>query len=169
MRNLSHLIMVICCSVHCLIVWANNAEPGYVMPDETIGPMVDVGDYPFWRDYHKTPIEEITPQMWRTTDDIIDGWDWSLPPDTQARQDSLLCVRRSFNTRKTLAGRLPTIMAPINPVVSLWVRWREIEPVEGIYNFVNDIVFNAEGMDYDITVTGQADPAVISFMRIIKL
>lgn len=152
MRKLSHLVMVICCSVHCLIVWANNAESGYVMPDETIGPMVDVGNYPFWRDYHKTPIEEITPQMWRTRDDIIDGWDWSLPPDTQPRQDSLLCVRRSFNTRKTLAGRLPTVMPPINPVVSLWVRWREIEPVEGIYNFeiIKDRMREAEEAGYGV-------------------
>jgi hypothetical protein len=105
------------------------------MHDETIGPMVDVGNYPFWRDYHKTPIEEITPQMWRTRDDIIDGWDWSLPPATQPSQNGLLCVRRSFNTSKTLTGRLPKITAPINPVVSLWVRWREIELEEGTYNF----------------------------------
>ncbi|MFC1760718.1 beta-galactosidase [Planctomycetota bacterium] len=144
MHTLSHLVILLSFSVGSLVVWANNSE--------TIGPIVKKGDYPFWRDYHKTPIEEMIPQVWRTTDDIIDGWDWSLPPAMQPCQNSLLCVRRSFNTNKTLEGRLPTITAPINPVVSLWVRWREIEPVEGAYNFdiIRDRMREAEAAGYGV-------------------
>ena len=138
--------------VALLVVFAITTHALGVANTGPLGPEVDAGDYPFWRDYHKTPIEQMSPQVWRTTDDIIDGWDWSLPPNTQPSPNGLVCVRRSFNTARTLAGRLPRITAPLNPVVSLWVRWREIEPEEGIYCFdiIKDRMHEAEAAGYGV-------------------
>ena len=85
MSMLYHFMIVIGFSTSGVIAWAGNADSRRGGNTETIGPVVETGDYPFWGDYLKTPIEEMTPKVWRTIDDIIDGWDWSLPPDIQPR------------------------------------------------------------------------------------
>ena len=40
-------------------------------------------DYPYWPKYEKTALTDVRPQEWRTADDVIDGWDWSLPPGVE--------------------------------------------------------------------------------------
>ncbi len=89
---------------------------------------VDLSHYRHWPAYEKTPVDKIRPQPWRTQDDIIDGWDWSLPPDVEVKSNSLLCVSRSINS-------LPEVTFPANPVISLWVFWSDLEPEEDEYRF----------------------------------
>lgn len=89
---------------------------------------VDVSQYRHWPAYEKTPIEDIRPQPWRRSDDVIEGWDWSLPPEVAVKDNSLLCVSRSMN-------KLPKVHFSANPVISLWVFWSDLEPEEGDYRF----------------------------------
>jgi hypothetical protein len=89
---------------------------------------VDVSQYRHWPEYRKVSVDQIRPQPWRDIDDVIDGWDWSLPPHVKPKPNSLLCVSRN-------AKRLPQLGFPANPVVSLWVFWSDLEPVEDQYHF----------------------------------
>ena len=89
---------------------------------------IEWGKYSPWPEYKTVPVADIKPQTWRTSDDIIDGWDFSLPPSAGVSDKSLLCVSRN-------ARSLPKVNFPANPVISLWVRWKDLEPKEGQYKF----------------------------------
>lgn len=93
------------------------------------------GNSSFWPEYHKTPLSEIRPQEWIETDHIIDGWDWSLPPHVQPAPSALMAIKRSHHLNRFLDEILEPIDLPINPTVSLWVKWRDLEPEEGTYRF----------------------------------
>ncbi len=72
-----------------------------------------------------TPEEDIvklTP--WRASDDVIDGWDWSLPPGVKpVPYSGLVCSRREWRA------------FPGNKVAHLSATWRQVEPREGAYDF----------------------------------
>ena len=89
---------------------------------------VDVRQYRHWPGYEKHPIESIKPQPWRNVDDVIEGWDWSLPPGLKPADNSLICLSRD-------AHNTPKVSFPANPVVSLWIFWSQLEPEEGVYKF----------------------------------
>ena len=91
--------------------------------------------YPYWGDYHKTPLSEIKKARWIGKDTIIDGWDWSLPDGVKPSEKSKLCIARNFGLGKNKIEHLPEINFPANPVISHWVEWHELEPVEGEINF----------------------------------
>ena len=61
------------------------------------------------------------PAPWRTVDDLVDGWDWSLPPGI--RPTPYCGISR---TRRPLPG---------NRYVAVRSSWRECEPQEGVYDF----------------------------------
>lgn len=61
---------------------------------------------------------------WRTIDDIIDGWDWSLPPGIEPVPYS--GVKYYDRAGRTLPG---------NRIVSVTSSWRELEPEEGQFDF----------------------------------
>ncbi len=100
---------------------------------------VDSGPYRHWPAYGKVPVSEIRPQAWRDREDVIDGWDWSLPPSVQPKPNALLCVSRR-------ARGLPELSFPANPVVSLWVFWSDLEPEEDRYRF-DKLVAQLEGIE----------------------
>lgn len=91
--------------------------------------------WPYWPEYEKTPLDKIVPQEWRTSDDVIDGWDWSLPPELQAAPSGLLAVQRTGNMDKSLSSRIDPLDLPVNPTLALWIKWQQIEPVEGQFRF----------------------------------
>lgn len=91
--------------------------------------------YPFWGEYNKTPVSEIQPAAWIKTDTTFAGWDWSLPNYVEPSSISKLCIARNFNLGTRKIDQLPEVYFPCNPVISHWVRWRELEPVEGNINF----------------------------------
>ncbi len=69
-----------------------------------------------------TTMIELTP--WRTTDDIIDGWDWSLLPGVAPASYSGI----KYYDRE---GR----QLPGNKIVSVRSSWRDLEPEEGAFDF----------------------------------
>lgn len=91
--------------------------------------------YPYWGEYHKTPVSEISPAEWIDGDHVIEGWDWSLPPGLEPAPTGYLCIARNSGLDTRKIERLPAIHFPSNPVISHWVRWRDLEPVEGRIDF----------------------------------
>ncbi|MCU4157864.1 T9SS type A sorting domain-containing protein [Carboxylicivirga sp. A043] len=61
---------------------------------------------------------------WHTSDVIIDGWDWSLPDFVEADENAYIKYKN-----------VPNLNFSCNNLVSVLVRWDELEPKEGIYNF----------------------------------
>ena len=91
--------------------------------------------YPFWGGYHKTPVSEIKPAVWANKDTVLNGWDWSLPKAIQPASNANLCIARNSGLGKSKIEELPEINFPCNPVISHWVKWRDLEPEEGEINF----------------------------------
>jgi hypothetical protein len=94
-----------------------------------------VADWPYWPKYDKTPLTEIRPQQWRDKEDVIDGWDWSLPPNVEPDPNGLMAIERSSNLNRPLTKFLKPLDLPINPTVTLWIKWASLEPQEGTYKF----------------------------------
>jgi hypothetical protein len=92
-------------------------------------------NYPYWPEYQKTAISEIYNPKWIAKDHTIEGWDWTLPTSVRPSEESKLCIARNFGLGKNKIEELPEIHFFSNPVISHWVKWRELEPKEGEINF----------------------------------
>lgn len=89
-------------------------------------------DYPYWPAYHVPDNSTIEPQPWVEKDHAIEGWDWSLPPHVEPSPRGLLGFERNIGLRSV--PRLD-VNFPANPIFIQWVSWREIEPVEGEFDW----------------------------------
>ena len=63
--------------------------------------------------------------VWRGYDDVVPGWDWSLPPDTRPAEYSGI-----FNLNTSVPPDFPG-----NRLKQVNAKWRELEPTEGNYDF----------------------------------
>jgi hypothetical protein len=111
----------------CLVGLLLAGQPLFAKPAQS------PEQWPYWPAYDKTPLNDIQPQQWRTKEDVIDGWDWSMPPEVKPSEHSLMGVERLFYPRKMDAEIHPQF--PVNAVVLHWITWREIEPEEGVYRW----------------------------------
>ena len=91
--------------------------------------------YPYWGEYNKTPIADIKPAPWVTTNSVVAGWDWSLPPFVKPAAKSNLCIARINGLNPEMINQLPEINFPCNPVIAHWINWSLLEPEEGKINF----------------------------------
>ena len=66
----------------------------------------------------------LVPHRWRAEDDVVEGWDWSLPPDVKAVDRSGMIVHR--NERRTF---------PAPKLINFSFSWKDVEPEEGRYDF----------------------------------
>ena len=78
--------------------------------------------YRHWPTYRKT--KAVTPQAWRTRDDVIGGWDWSHPPTTKPSPHALVRY-----------GGDPKVAFPCRRVRDIHWTWDRLEPKEGTYDF----------------------------------
>jgi len=89
-------------------------------------------------------------QAWRTTDDLISGWDWSLPPDVRASPRGWL----AYGSDEDLNIPFP----PGNRVIALHLRWRDLEPRDGEFDFSaareRIAKISAAGLGVNLTVLG---------------
>ena len=92
-------------------------------------------NYPYWPEYQKTAVSEIYNPKWIAKDHTIEGWDWTLPTSVRPSEESKLCIARNFGLGKNKIEELAEIHFLSNPVISHWVKWRELEPKEGEINF----------------------------------
>ena len=91
--------------------------------------------WPYWPEYAKTPAHQVRAQEWKTVDHVIDGWDWSLPPEVKPAPNGLLAVYRTSNIQHPLDKKIKSLDLPVNTSLDLWVKWRDLEPAEGQYRF----------------------------------
>lgn len=111
-------------------------EKGGAVSEDAVRVQVGGGQYKFWPAYDYTELadlKKITPEPWVEHDHVKDGWDWSLPGFVTPSPRSALALERRFS----LKGRFkkPEYQFPVNDVGSLWIRWRDLEPVEGQFDF----------------------------------
>lgn len=64
--------------------------------------------------------KETYPQSWRGENDVINGWDWSLPSNIKVSEN---------------ASVLGSIKMPCTQLESLSFSWKQLETQEGVYNF----------------------------------
>jgi hypothetical protein len=93
------------------------------------------GDYKYWPKYEKTSVSEMKAAEWLEADHIRKGWDWSLPSHVKPSTNGRLCISRISRLKYNTDKALKEIKAPITPVLALWLKWKDMEPVEGQYNF----------------------------------
>ena len=107
----------------------------------------DATQYKYWPAYNKVPVSEIRAQVWRDQDDVIEGWDWSLPPKVEVLPNSLLCFSRDID-------KLEKVNFKANPVVSLWLGWAHLEPEEGKYRFdlLKEMIEKATKAGYSVVI-----------------
>jgi len=83
----------------------------------------------YWGEFARHP-GPVCPR-WRDKDDVVDGWDWSLPPGTEPSGRAM--IRWGMHGWRRLAeAELPE---GVTVVDELWWRWRQLEPEEGTYDF----------------------------------
>lgn len=111
-------------------------------------------EWPYWPKYAKTPLTEIHPQQWRNQEDVIEGWDWSLPPGVKPAVNGSMTLKRTSDLNQSLTEFLEPINLPVNPIVSLWIRWADLEPVEGNYQFdvLRKRIAEAEAKGYGVVL-----------------
>ena len=115
----------------CLALVAAKAgiaqNPNVILPE---------GTYPYWPVYNhlaEADLKNITAQEWKTTDHVIEGWDWSLPGFVKQSPRSSVGLQRNIGWDKTfMKFELPF---EANPVGLLWVKWRDIEKTMDNFDF----------------------------------
>ena len=103
------------------------AQNPNVLPEST---------YPYWPDYQYLEIEDldtIQAQQWINKDHVINGWDWSLPEFVNPSPRSLVGLQRNIGWNKDYIPL--NLNFKSNSVGILWVKWRDIEPTMGNYDF----------------------------------
>lgn len=112
---------------HISFAVSAGVNPNVILPE---------GTYPYWPKYtyvEDVNVTNIRAQEWKTTDHVIDGWDWSLPGFVKPAARSSVGLQRNFGWTKDFFNF--NLKFPANPVGLLWVNWREIEKTPGVYDF----------------------------------
>ena len=127
--------------IFILFVASDNPN---VLPEST---------YPYWPSYQYLEIEDldtIQAQKWINDNHVINGWDWSLPDFVEPSPRSLVGLQRNLNWDKKFEPI--NLKFKSNSVGILWVKWRDIEPTIGNYNFklVIDRIKQANDVGSDI-------------------
>ena len=131
---------------------ATKAQNLNVLPEST---------YPYWPSYKHLDIADlntIQAQKWIQKEHVINGWDWSLPGFVSPSPRSLVGLQRNIGWNKPY--RPINLKFKANSVGLLWVRWRDIEPTMGKYDFtpiINRIKqANREGSDITLRILGHS-------------
>ena len=108
--------------------------------------------YRYWPTYKKTPIEACLEQKWNAQDTIENGWDFSLPPSVTVSPKSYLVFARVFSLKQNT--KLPPVNIKANPVLSIWVPWKELEIGKDQYDFtrLKSIVEAAATSGYGVEI-----------------
>ncbi|MBF0199612.1 MAG: beta-galactosidase, partial [Planctomycetes bacterium] len=76
------------------------------------------------------------PQFWIPEDHVIVGWDWSLPSTVKPLKNALITTHRAHGLPYSLEKKFePATHLPITQAFSIWLKWRDLEPKEGEYQF----------------------------------
>ncbi|MBD0401910.1 InlB B-repeat-containing protein [Flammeovirga sp. EKP202] len=113
--------------------------------------------YPYWPSYNYlefSDVQNIEAQLWNASPHTVDGWDWSLPNDVIPASNSLIALQRNIYFKDDGSFKdfdAPKLQFEGNPVGLLWVKWRDLEKVEGQIDFSTVIgsiqQANSQGVD----------------------
>lgn len=120
------------------------AENPNVLPEST---------YPYWPSYNHLEtgdLKDIRSQKWTEKEHTIDGWDWSLPGHMEPAPTGLVGLQRIIGLDKEFIPM--NLQFKANAVGILWVKWRDIEPVQEKYDFspVIDRIKQANSVGIDV-------------------
>lgn len=104
-----------------------------------------------WGGYAQVPLSEVRPAKWLAKDCVTDGWDWSLPPEVKPAPKSYFALFRTWKRRDLEKLKyLPDLNFECNPLVEHWIRWKDLEPSEGNYDFgfLKDMIKAADSRGY---------------------
>lgn len=93
-------------------------------------------EYPYWPSYHYldlVDLDTIEAQQWINEDHVIDGWDWSLPEFVEPSPRSLVGLQRNIGWDKNFIPL--NLQFKSNSIGIHWVKWCDIEPLMGNYDF----------------------------------
>lgn len=110
-----------------LFAASNAADNPNVLPESV---------YPYWPSYQYLGLEDldtIHAQTWINEDHVISGWDWSLPDFVDPSPRSIVGLQRNLSVTKEFKPL--DLQFKSNSTGILWVKWRDIEPTPGNYNF----------------------------------
>ena len=105
-----------------------SSDPLLVSPGENVWPASWFGNLSL------TPLENLRPAPFRSAPGSLPGFDFTLPEDTKSSDGGLVTLHRTWWLSAT-PPTLPIISFPVTAVHSIWVRWRQLEPSEGSYDF----------------------------------
>jgi hypothetical protein len=118
---------------------------------------VSAQPYTYWPSYNQIPIRDINQVPWVASDNVDDGWDWSLPDNITPAQTSKLIFARSISLDDSRIKDFPIVTFPCNPVVTHWIGWNLLEPTEDNYDW--------DGLRYVIDLcTAKGYKSVLRFM-----
>lgn len=123
--NLKYSVLLVFLFTLCQVLFA-QVNPN-VLPEST---------YPFWPSYTYLDVEDldtIQAQEWISEDHLINGWDWSLPPFVDPSPRSIVGLQRIIGLSKEYKPL--DLKFKCNSTGILWVKWRDIEPTIGNYDF----------------------------------
>lgn len=110
--------------------------------------------YPYWPGYQHLETEDlakIRAQPWIAKEHTVDGWDWSLPDHVEPAATSLVGLQRLIGLEKDY---IPLkLNFKVNAVGLLWVKWRDIEKEEGMYDFSKMIAKIRQGKEAGLEVS----------------
>lgn len=115
--------------------------------------VLPVSAYPYWPSYQHletNDLAKIRPQPWIAREHTIDGWDWSLPDHVEPAAMSLVGLQRVIGLEKEYIPLKLNFKA--NAVGLLWVKWRDIEKEEGVYDFSKVIARIQQGNEAGLDV-----------------
>lgn len=104
--------------------------------EDAVNVRVESGQYDYWPAYHYpsfSELEAFKADPWLPYDHTKPGWDWSLPGHVVPAANSAIAFQRTFYQSQRFKQQ--SFQFPVNPIGSLWVRWKELEPVEGQFDF----------------------------------
>lgn len=110
-------------------------------------------NYSFWPNYRYLKLENldtIQAQQWIEKDHVINEWDWSLPEFVTPSKNSLVGLQRIIGLKKKFEPL--DLKFKSNAIGILWVKWRDIEPTKGNYDFqpIIDRIKQANSVRSDI-------------------
>ena len=106
-----------------------SSDPLLVSPGENVWPASWFGNLSL------TPLENLRPAPFSSAPGSLPGLDFTLPEDTKSSDGGLVTIHTALGGCQRRHQLFPIISFPVAAVHSIWVRWRQLEPSEGSYDF----------------------------------
>ena len=129
------IIKILCTALLFSFLSINGLAQASSLPDHVL----PESSYPYWPEYNFKDFDEvknIQAHPWQVSNHTINGWDWSLPETLVPAENGLIGMQRISNLHLAVDDRFlfkqTNAEFPVNSVGVLWIRWRDLEAVDGV-------------------------------------